>query len=526
MGAYISVFFPVNLSGRGDPLRLDASMVNSDVFLTLDVQPSAGRVFTAEDDRVGGANVVLLSHGLALALFGAAADAVGQTVSLDNQAHTIVGIMPASFAFPSRDTQLWRPLRFSPALLSLRSNHLLYVVARLRDGVSIEEARADMDVIAGQLQRAYPKDNARSGIAVANMRDMMSPQSRTLVLAVFGAAFCLMLIACTNLPVLVEKRHERLGRGPDARRVTGARDLDHLEPAHNARHPLDGFEAAIVLADDGQHGQRGGPKTVTRNLIERQEASGHRRQHLGIIASEQGSVQRGHFVIRWSILSGRRHPTNEPTGVFIREALGERQHLRRDDLQVLSLPSGTKESHGHEAARVSDEELVGDRSPHRVADDVGALDMQAVEEADHVSDHLQPILAGIERLSALPMTPAVHGDHAIAGRLERLHHAWCFPVSRVGAGKPVKQHDRHAASFVHVVDLDAVGVKGFGRTLLGRAGRRGDNEDARCQQADDPRSHDSQFTPPFLERHSILKMKPQPPATRYRLPQGARLQSP
>jgi len=65
MGAYISVFFPVNLSGRGDPLRLDASMVNSDVFLTLDVQPSAGRVFTAEDDRVGGANVVLLSHGLA-----------------------------------------------------------------------------------------------------------------------------------------------------------------------------------------------------------------------------------------------------------------------------------------------------------------------------------------------------------------------------------------------------------------------------------------------------------------------------
>ena len=206
MGAYISVFFPVNLSGRGDPLRLDASMVNSDVFLTLDVQPSAGRVFTAEDDRVGGANVVLLSHGLALALFGAAADAVGQTVSLDNQAHTIVGIMPASFAFPSRDTQLWRPLRFSPALLSLRSNHLLYVVARLRDGVSIEEARADMDVIAGQLQRAYPKDNARSGIAVANMRDMMSPQSRTLVIAVFGAAFCLMLIACTNLASLLFAR--------------------------------------------------------------------------------------------------------------------------------------------------------------------------------------------------------------------------------------------------------------------------------------------------------------------------------
>jgi predicted permease len=206
MGAYISVFFPVNLSGRGEPQRLDTSMVNAEVFAVLGVQPAAGRLFTHEDERVGGPNVVLLSHNLATALFGTASNAVGEGVSLDNQAHTIVGVMPTSFAFPSRSAHLWRPLRFSPALMGTRSNHILYAVARLRSGVSMEQARADMDVIAGQLQRAYPKDNARSEIAVVEMRDMVSPQSRTLVLAVFGAAFCLMLIACTNLASLLFAR--------------------------------------------------------------------------------------------------------------------------------------------------------------------------------------------------------------------------------------------------------------------------------------------------------------------------------
>ena len=213
MGAYISIFFPVNLSGHGEPLRLDSALVNADVFKTLGVPPAAGRLFTADDDRVGGENVVVLSHGLATTLFGSAQAAVGQTVGLDNQANTIVGVMPANFAFPSRDAQLWRPYRFTPAMLLSRSNHLLYAVARLRSGMALAQARADMDVIAGRLQRAYPRENARSNIAVVEMRDIMSPKSRMLVVGVFGAAFCLMLIACTNLANLLfaralVRRHE------------------------------------------------------------------------------------------------------------------------------------------------------------------------------------------------------------------------------------------------------------------------------------------------------------------------------
>ncbi|HYU78032.1 MAG TPA: ABC transporter permease [Vicinamibacterales bacterium] len=205
MGAYMSVSMPLNLSGHGEPLRLDTFLVTADVFATLGVQPVAGRLLSRDDERPDAGNVVLLTSGLASALFGDPAGAVNQTVTLDNQAYTVVGVMPPDFVFPSRTAQLWRPLRLS-RLLGSRSNHILYAVARLRAGVRLEEARADMTVVATQLQRAYPKENGKSDIAVAGLRDIMSPQSRTLVLAVFGAAFCLMLIASTNLANLLFAR--------------------------------------------------------------------------------------------------------------------------------------------------------------------------------------------------------------------------------------------------------------------------------------------------------------------------------
>jgi predicted permease len=206
MGGYFAILFAMNLSGQGEPMRLDTAIVNSDVFRTLGVQPEAGRVFTADDDRPGSANTIVSSHALAIALFGGSSAAVGRTINLDNQPHTIVGVMPPTFAFPSRNAQLWRPLRFSPILMASRSNHVLYGVARLREGVSLDEARADMDVIAKRLQQAYPRDNGRSEIGVVMMRDLLAPQSRMLVLAVFGASFCLMLIACTNLANLLFAR--------------------------------------------------------------------------------------------------------------------------------------------------------------------------------------------------------------------------------------------------------------------------------------------------------------------------------
>src|SRR4030095_14441630 len=124
---------------------LDSAFVSSDVFKVLGVQPAFGRVFGVEDDGVAAANVALISHNIAATLFGDPASAVGRTLNLDNQPSTIIGVMPVGFAFPSRNAQIWRPLRFPPPMLAQRNNHILFAVARLRPGVSLEAARTDMN---------------------------------------------------------------------------------------------------------------------------------------------------------------------------------------------------------------------------------------------------------------------------------------------------------------------------------------------------------------------------------------------
>src|SRR5262249_2552760 len=132
MGAYSASPLSVNLSGPGDPVRLDSTLISADVFRALGIQAAAGRVILAEDEKLDATNVVVISNYVATSLFGAAQASVGRTVSLDDVEHTIVGVMPPEFAFPSRDVQLWKPLRFSPDLIANRNSHSLYGLALLR----------------------------------------------------------------------------------------------------------------------------------------------------------------------------------------------------------------------------------------------------------------------------------------------------------------------------------------------------------------------------------------------------------
>ncbi len=206
MGTYVPASVSVNFSGQGEPVRLDAIMADPELFETLQVRPVVGRVFTVDEERSG--SVVLLSDTLASSLFGGAAAALGRTVRLNLQSYVVVGVMPQGFAFPYRDTELWMPLRrnIGAGAWADRRNHILNVIGRLRPGVSTAQARADLEVIGEQLARAYPAENARIGPELLALRDVMSPQSRMLVIGVFGAAFCLMLIACTNLANLLFAR--------------------------------------------------------------------------------------------------------------------------------------------------------------------------------------------------------------------------------------------------------------------------------------------------------------------------------
>jgi putative ABC transport system permease protein len=206
MGAYFASPLSVNLSGSSDPIRLDSTLISGEVFRALGIRAAAGRVILADDEKLDAPNVVLVSNYAATFLFGTAFAAVGRTVNLDDVEHTIVGVMPPEFAFPSRDVQLWRPLRFSPDLIANRNSHSLYGLARLRRGVSIEEAQMEMDVIARRLELAYPKENADAGIGMMALRDAIPVQARISAIAVFSAAFCLLLIACTNLANLLFAR--------------------------------------------------------------------------------------------------------------------------------------------------------------------------------------------------------------------------------------------------------------------------------------------------------------------------------
>jgi len=194
------------LLGGSEPRQIDIGTFDGDVLTVLGVQPLVGRGFTAEDQRDHFLDIVVLGYDFAVSTFGSPAAALDQTVTLDNRARTVIGVMPAGFAFPSRDPVLWMPMPPFEALGQSRTNLLLNVVARLRPDASIGQAQADMTVMADRLQRAYPKDNAGVSISVVDMRDVVSPQTRMLVWIVFAAALCLLLIVCTNLTNLLLAR--------------------------------------------------------------------------------------------------------------------------------------------------------------------------------------------------------------------------------------------------------------------------------------------------------------------------------
>ena len=207
----------INMSGEGDPLRLEGANIGSDALRILGARPALGRTFTLEDERSGTSDSVLLSDRLWRTAFGADPGVLGRTIRLDDAPYTIVGVMPPSFAFPTREAQLWLPLRFPPLQPGDRANLYLSGLARLRRGVSIEQARAELSTIADQLARAYPKEDNGVGVRVLGIRDIVDPQSRLLVFAVFGAAFCVLLIACSNLANLL------LARGLSRRREIAVR---------------------------------------------------------------------------------------------------------------------------------------------------------------------------------------------------------------------------------------------------------------------------------------------------------------
>jgi predicted permease len=204
MGAYNPT--ELNLVGEGDPDRLEAAAVTADVLPMLRVQPALGRLFTPADDRDGAPGTVLLSHGLWQSRFGGEAGVLGRRVLLDGTPHVVIGVMPRGFHFPGRGVALWTPLALGADAFEDRDDNYLKLVARLRPGVSLQAARAEMAVVAGRLEREYPRENEQTGAIVNRLRDELPEQLRLLLLALCGAALCILLIACANLANLLLAR--------------------------------------------------------------------------------------------------------------------------------------------------------------------------------------------------------------------------------------------------------------------------------------------------------------------------------
>jgi putative ABC transport system permease protein len=204
MGAFWTNAY--NLSGDGPPERISGAAMTADVYAVLGVPAERGRFSMPEDEASGARDTVVLSHGLWQARFGGEESAIGRTVLLDGAPYVVIGVMPPSFHFPSREAEAWTSLPFDRMADPDRTNTYLGVVARLAEGVSVAQARAEMRLITARLERDFPDANARTGATVHLLRDELGDQARLLPLALLGAAGCVQLIACTNLTSLLISR--------------------------------------------------------------------------------------------------------------------------------------------------------------------------------------------------------------------------------------------------------------------------------------------------------------------------------
>jgi putative ABC transport system permease protein len=195
-----------NLTGTGKPERVIGARVSADLLPLLGVQPALGRLFTQEEDQEGRGKVVILSHEFWRSRFGGEANALQQTITLSDQPYTVVGVMPPGFAFPSTRTQAWVPVAFTSAERATRDTNFIDVVARLKPGISIEQARANMNAVTQSQAERYPKTNFGIGAKVVSLQEQMIGDVRPMLIVLLAAVAFVLLIACANIANLLLAR--------------------------------------------------------------------------------------------------------------------------------------------------------------------------------------------------------------------------------------------------------------------------------------------------------------------------------
>src|SRR5215213_5222075 len=197
-----------NLTGDGEPERVSAYTVNANFFPLLGVQPLLGRGFLNEEDRPGANKVVVLSYSLWQSRYGGDRNILNRAILLNGEKHTVVGVMPPSFQFFAKDVRLWVPIALDQEDWANRGGHYLTVVARLKPGVSVAQAQADMNAVMRRIAMDHPEETmeGKLGAVVLPVRDEFVGTARGSLMVLLVAVAFVLLIACANVAGLLLAR--------------------------------------------------------------------------------------------------------------------------------------------------------------------------------------------------------------------------------------------------------------------------------------------------------------------------------
>jgi putative ABC transport system permease protein len=212
----------VNLTGMETPDRVRGGFVSSGFFKVFDVQPSMGRVFQPEEDQIGSQRVTVVNHNVWKSRFGSDPNLIGKSLILNGEPFTVVGIMPPDFQIPIDEIEVWIPAQYYPNYKPVRSAHNYFAIGRLKPGVELSKAQAEMDTIANRLAQAYPEDNKGIGIKLTQLQEMIVSDIRPALLVLLAAVGFILLIACANIANLLLARGAARNREVAIRAALGA----------------------------------------------------------------------------------------------------------------------------------------------------------------------------------------------------------------------------------------------------------------------------------------------------------------
>ncbi|MDQ3907589.1 MAG: ABC transporter permease [Acidobacteriota bacterium] len=237
LSAYYDTSF--NVSDGDRPERLEGSVVTASLFSAVRARAAAGRLLTDEDEEWGKDHVIVISDGLWQRRFGGDPKIVGRELSLNGQSYTVVGVMPPRFNFPPNSSDLWKPLSFDAEDSHDRADHFLRVMGRLKEGVSPEQAEAELGAVARQLASQYPETNAGRDFSVKSMVADYTRGPRAGLNVLLGAVAFVLLLACANVANLL------LVRGGSRQKEIGIRMAMGASRARLVRQLL---TESVVLA--------------------------------------------------------------------------------------------------------------------------------------------------------------------------------------------------------------------------------------------------------------------------------------